>query len=140
MFLSNSILGGLADAIIAGIRGLFIPSDDFLNSWVSQMRALLSDHLGGLYQSVASIVDFAESLPSVTAASTISVPTFSIPLGGDTVWTTGGWTVQLKYNDLSMLYDGLAWITDFLCTAAFLNMLKKKLEVFLNPDSEKIEG
>lgn len=132
-------IDGLAAAIVNGLHNLFVPDDDFMEDWVSDMEDLLEDHLGGLYEAKDILVDFYEEFENVTASSTIDIPTCNIPLAGETL-TLGGWSVPLKVQGLpQILYDGIAWITDFLCLMAFLRMCRKKLEIFLVPESEAIK-
>lgn len=131
---TNGILRGIP----AAIAGLFVPSDDALEDFHDRMQQLLDDHLGGLYQAVDALFDFGDNFTAVTASQSITVPTISLPLAGAT-FTIGGQSMPLKHSEFQMVYDALAWIIDFIATAAFLNMCKKKLEVFLVPESEKVE-
>lgn len=143
---TNGILSGikqsidnLVDAIINGLKSLFIPSDDFMDDFQFDMEDLLQDHLGGLYEAEELIVDSFEDLPDVVAKSEIYIPAVNLPLGGETL-TLGDWHIPLKVSGLpAILYDGIAFIIDFLCIAAFLRMCRNKLEIFLNPDSEVIQ-
>lgn len=143
---TNGILSGikqsidnLVQGVLDGLRVLFIPSDDFMDEFKSDMEELLADHLGGLYEAEQIMVDSFEQLPNVAAKSEIYIPPAELPLGGET-FTIGGWHVPLKVSGLpAALYDGIAFIIDFLCIAAFLRMCRNKLEIFLNPNSEVIE-
>lgn len=131
---TNGILRGLPDAI----AGIFIPDDEAVEQFHADMQQLAQDHLGGLYESVDIIDDFVDSLDNVSATDSITVPVWNIPLAGET-FVFGGGQMPLKYSQLSILYDAIAWITDFLATAAFVNMCKRKLEIFFVPESEKVE-
>ena len=140
---TNGLLGGILDAI-SGIGdmllGLFIPDDDFLQNWIDSMDELLHDHLGGLYEAIDEITDMFDSFDSIVASGSFHVDGCNIPLAGSTL-TLGNWDVPLKTNALpSIFYDALAYIVDFLAVAAFLNMCKKKVELFLYPDSEVIQS
>lgn len=144
---TNGILSGIKQGIdnivtgiINGLKALFIPSDDFMDGFKSDMQQLLEEHLGGLYEAEQIMVDSFEQFPDVAAKSEIYIPPAQLPLGGET-FSVGGWHVPLKVSGLpSLLYDGIAFIIDFLCIAAFLRMCRNKLEIFLNPDSEVIQS
>ena len=138
---TNGLLSSLinaVDGLIDGILSLFIPDEDFLEDWIEDMQDLLSDHLGGIYQAIEEIADMFDSITGISAATSFHVDACNIPLAGSTL-TLGNWDVPLKTAALPQIfYDALALIIDFLVSAAFLNMCKRKLEIFLNPDSEKV--
>lgn len=129
----------LGTSIINGIKDLFIPDEEFVEDWVDDLKDLLEDHLGGLYQAGEIFTDIFEEFENATASSTIEIPACSIPLAGETL-TLGPYLVPLKVSGMpQILYDGIAWITDFLCLWAFLHMCRTKLEIFLVPESEAIK-
>ena len=142
---TNGILGdikegiaGLAETLLDGIKGLFVPDEDFMTDFKDDMETLLEDHLGGLYEAEQLVENFVEELPDVVEKESIYIPACNIPLAG-TTFTLGDWTVPLKVSGMpAILYNSIAFIIDFLCTTAFVNMCRKKLEIFLNPDSEVI--
>lgn len=138
---TNGLLSSLinaVDGLIDGILSLFIPDEDFLEDWIEDMQDLLSDHLGGIYQAIEEIADMFDSITGISAATSFHVDACNIPLAGSTL-TLGNWDVPLKTTALPQIfYDALALIIDFLVSAAFLNMCKRKLEIFLIPDSEKV--
>lgn len=130
---------GIAQSILDGIKGLFIPGDDFMDTFKVDMQTLLQEHLGGLYEAEQLMADSFEQLPNVVAKSEIYIPPLTLNLAG-TPFKLGDWHVPLKVSGMpSVLYDGIAFIIDFLCLAAFLRMCRNKLEIFLNPDSEVIK-
>lgn len=129
----------LAASILDGLKGLFIPDDDFMDEFKDDMQTLLEVHLGGLYEAEQIMVDSFEQLPNVVAKSEIYIPPVTLNLAG-TPFALGDWHVPLKVSGMpAVLYEGIAFIIDFLCLAAFLRMCRNKLEIFLNPDSEVIK-
>lgn len=135
-----SAITNLPNTIMQGLHNLFIPDDDFMDEFKDDMQDLLEDHLGGLYEAVTLLTDMFDDLPSVTAKQSIYIPACHIPLAG-VDFVLGDWTVPLKVSGLpNIFYEGIAFITDFLATMAFLNMCRRKLEIFLNPDSEVIQS
>lgn len=143
---TNGLIGGvihavqnLAASILDGLKGLFIPDDDFMDGFKADMQTLLQDHLGGLYEAEQIMIDSFEQLPNVVAKSEIYIPPVTLNLAG-TPFNLGDWHVPLKVSGMpAVLYEGIAFIIDFLCLAAFLRMCRNKLEIFLNPDSEVIK-
>lgn len=139
---TNGLLSGIIDAVdglIDGLIGLFVPSEEDLEDWCDDMDDLLHDHLGGMYEAVELIDDTYDGYGSVTAVNSFHVDACNIPLAGSTL-TLGNWDVPLKTEALPpAFYDALAYIIDFLAVAAFVNMLRRKLEIILNPDSEVVE-
>ena len=135
-----SAIGNAVSSVIDSIAGLFVPDDEFLEDWVDGMKTLLSDHLGGLYQAIDLLTDFYDVYQGVTAKQSIHVDTVSVPLAG-TSFTLGGWDMPLKVTGLpAVLYDGIAYIVDFLAVMMFLKMCRNKLEIILNPDSEVVQN
>lgn len=143
---TNGILSGIKQGIdnivtgiLNGLKALFIPSDDFMDEFKSDMEDLAEDHLGGLYEAESILVDMFEQFPEVASKNEIYIEPVNIPLAGETL-TLGNWHVPLKVAGIpSIFYDGLAFIIDFLCLMAFLRMCRNKLEIFLNPDTEVIK-
>ena len=141
----KSGIDNLGQSFVNALKSVFIPDDDFMDDFkefflgTEDEPGFLEEHLGCLYQVIDSITRIFEEFPEVAAKQSITIPAANIPLAGET-FTIGGWTVPLKVDGLpALLYDGIAWITDFLCTAAFLNMCRNKLEIFLNPETEVIK-
>lgn len=130
---TNGILRGIPDAI----AGLFIPSDEAIEQFHDDMEDMAEEHLGGLYESFDMLVDFAESFSVVSATDSLAIPEFHIPLSGSD-FVFGGFDMPLVYPQLQTLYTALAWLIDFLATTAFLNMCKRKLEIFFVPETEKV--
>ena len=139
---TNSLLETLisgVDGLLDGLIHLFVPTSDELSAWVDDMDDLLHDHLGGMYQAVDLIDSTYDGYGDVTAMTSFHVDACNIPLAGATL-TLGNWDVPLRSAALPQLfYDALAYIIDFLAVVAFLNMLRRKLEIVLNPDSEVVE-
>ena len=130
---------GIAQSILDGIKGLFIPDDDFMDGFKDDMSDLLENHLGGLYEAEQIMTDAFGRFPEVAAKSEIYIPPVNLSLAGTTM-KLGDWHVPLKVSGIpAVLYDGIAFIIDFLCLAAFLRMCRNKLEIFLNPDSEVVK-
>lgn len=131
-------ISGIAQSILEGLKNLFIPDGAFLQQFSADMDNLAKGHLGGLYQAEALLVDMFEGFGAVTAKEEIYIPPVSIPLAGENL-ILGDWHIPLKVAGLPLiLYEGIAFIVDFLAIMAFLAMCRNKVEVFLVPESEEI--
>lgn len=129
----------LGQSILDGLKGLFIPDDDFMDQFSEDMDELAHDHLGGLYEAEQILVDMFGDFDQVTAKNEIYIPAAHIPLAGADL-VLGDWHVPLKVAGMpAILYEGIAFIIDFLALMAFLSMCRRKLEVFLVPESEAIK-
>jgi len=150
---TNSLLGqikqallGIVEGITNALKDLFIPDEEFLDDFKEDMLGtdqepgFLEEHLGGLYQAIEAIGRIFDEFPDAVAATTIDIPVCQVPLAGETL-TLGPYSVPLIVEGIPQIfYDGLKFIIDFLCVAAFLNMCRNKLEIFLNPDSEVVQN
>lgn len=129
-------ISGIGDTIL----GLFVPDEQFMEDWKDDMQDLLEDHLGGLYEAVATLDDFWDQFQNIQTKQEIYIPACHIPLAG-TDFVLGDWHVPLKPAGIpQILYTSLALIVDFLAIMSFLKMCRNKLEIFLNPDSEVVES
>lgn len=144
---TNGLLGSLLDVlegIVDGIAGLFVPSEQALEDFKDDMQDLLSEHLGGLYEAQDALLEYADSIvdADTTATSTIVFPAVSVPVGGNNVFVFGGYNVDVKpfADDFDVIYDALALLVDVIATTAFVQMCRRKLEVFLHPEGEVIES
>lgn len=141
----KSLISNIGSTIINALRSVFVPSDDFMDEFKEfflgdgEDPGFLEDHLGGLYEAIELIDNFIESLLDIEPHSSFHVPAASIPLAG-TDFPVGNWDLSVESDAIPQIaYDGLKWLLDFLATAAFLNMCKYKLEIFLNPDTEVVK-
>lgn len=128
----------LGTAILDGIKGLFIPSEESLIAIKDDFEQLLADRFGAVYESTAVIDNFANAFfnqAQVSAMSegggTISFPLVSVPLAG-TQFTFGGWDVDIVPDGFSGLVDACKIIIDIICTFVFVNALRKRLEEILS--------
>ena len=134
--LGNKI-SALGDAIINGIKGLFIPTEDSIEEMKTKFEQLLEDRFGAVYESTAVIDNFANAFfntAQVQAATdtggTIHFPLVSVPLAG-TEFSFGGWDVDLIPDSFEGIVELLKMATDIVCTFVFINALRKKLEGIL---------
>ena len=134
--LGNKI-SALGDAIINGIKSLFIPSEDSIEEMKSKFEGLLEERFGAVYESTAVIDNFANAffntaqVQAVTdTGGTIYFPLVTVPLAGSD-FSFGGWDVDIIPDKFQGIVDMLKMAIDIVCTFVFVNALRKKLEGIL---------
>lgn len=147
---------GLISGILSGLKNLFaflfIPDQDFMNSWHEDIEDSFADHLGGVAQAVSLIDEQADYLRAATSADYIYFPELTLPIGdsggsashpliGSDYTLIEGRQVELRparTGKLKILWDFVEFAVDVVCVLAVFNMLQTKYEIFLNPDGEVI--
>lgn len=134
--LGNKI-SALGDKILDGIKSLFIPSEESITELKGKFEQLLSDRFGAVYESAAIIDNFASAFFNTAQISlateqsgTIKFPLVEISLAG-TVFSFGGWDVDLIPDNFEGIVEMLKILIDVVCTFVFVNALRKKLEALL---------
>lgn len=66
------------------IKSLFVPSEEFINEWISNMNDWLSDRLGALYYPADIVVDFLTRIGDINESNTaiINIPQFKLNFMG----------------------------------------------------------
>ena len=120
-----SLPGNIASAIIEGLKGLFIPSEEDITGIKSQYESLFSERLGFIYQGFQWVVDFASTilntLQNVTSYS-FDFPGVSVPLNGITYQIIPATRVSLDNGVMGVLRPVLGTIVSFVCIVSFVNM------------------
>ena len=134
--LGNAV-NALGDKILNGIKSLFIPSEESITELKGKFENLLSDRFGAVYESAAIIDNFASAFFNTAQISlateqsgTIRFPLVEISLAG-TVFSFGGWDVDLIPDNFEGIVEMLKILIDVVCTFVFVNALRKKLEALL---------
>lgn len=143
-------VGNVASAIITGIQNLFVPTSEQLNDFLDDLEQLLYSKVAPLYDAVAQINRVFTSIRDNGTDTVVYVPPVTISHGND--------SMILDFNDENLggipLYHDVGGNTassslllaakkavDIVCTLAFINMCRRKLDLILNPESETfIEG
>ena len=120
-----SLPGNIASAIIEGLKGLFIPSEEDITGIKSQYESLFYERLGFIYQGFQWVVDFASTilntLQNVTSYS-FDFPGVSVPLNGTTYQIIPATMVSLDNGVMDVLRPVLGTIVSFVCIVSFVNM------------------
>lgn len=76
--------GKILEVIINAVKSLFVPTEAELADWQKKYEALISDRLGGVYQSTTLLGDFFDSVSQVItnggAIETIDFPGIAVPM------------------------------------------------------------
>lgn len=127
----------LGNVLLDGIKGLFIPSEESITDLKEDFEEVLADRFGAVYESAEVIDNFASAFFNqgqvVSAAEhsgIIHFPEVTVDLV-DTPFTFGGWDVDIIPDQFDSIISLLKIAIDIVCTFAFVNALRKKLEVVL---------
>lgn len=125
-----SIITGLPSKIGDMIKGLFVPSEEELQSIFDKFEALLKDRFGIAYDAIDIIGDFESAFKYSEGQSKVSFPSVTVNLAG-TDFTFGGWEVNLIPVGFEGLVDALKLIVNLVSTIAFIFAVKHRYEEIL---------
>lgn len=69
-FSENFFVYKLIELLIDAIKSLFLPSEDFITNWVTDMNDWLNDRLGFLYYPIDLVINFLERIGSLSDSGT----------------------------------------------------------------------
>lgn len=121
---------GLPSKIGDMIKGLFVPSEEELESIFDKFEALLKDRFGIAYDAIDIIGDFESAFKYSEGQSKVSFPSVTVNLAG-TEFTFGGWDVNLIPVGFEGLVDALKLIVNLVSTIAFVFAVKHRYEEIL---------
>lgn len=134
-----SLPGNIASAIIEGLKGLFIPSEEDITGIKSQYESLFSERLGFIYQAASWITDFAQTMLSTLQSGNtyqFTFPGVSVPLpdGTDMVLLQEQ-QVSLENGLMDVLRPVLGTIVSFICVVSFINMAHDMVSALISGTS-----
>lgn len=121
------VVTGIPEALLNGIQRLFVPDAESMAAQQDKWTKLLSDRFGAVYDSVALIDNIAGAFTLGATQTQIRFPLITIPFA-DVNWEFGGWMVDVVPDGFQVLVDALKVGIDILCTLAFVNAMKHRLE------------
>ena len=134
-----SLPGNIASAIIEGLKGLFIPSEEDITGIKSQYESLFSQRLGFIYQAASWITDFAQTmLPTLQSGNTyqFTFPGVSVPLpDGTNMVLLQEQQVSLENGLMDVLRPVLGTIVSFICVVSFINMAHDMVSALISGTS-----
>lgn len=126
--LPSKIGDAISNAIIEPLKNLFIPSDEFIESYFNRWKELLSDRLGAVWQVVDITFESWEKVGEADQLNTIQIPSVTIPLPDENEFTFGGYEVEIVPKGLEALATACKLITGIVCTFLFINGLRHRYD------------
>lgn len=117
----------LPNKIIEGIKSLFVPSDYAVSVYVDEMKALIADRLGAVYEVIEISLESWDKIQDKQSEA-VTMPEVTIPLPDDNEFTFGGWTVPVVPVGFEFLAVASKTIIGIIATVAFVNGLRKRYD------------
>lgn len=134
-----SLPSNIASAIIEGLKGLFIPSEEDITGIKSQYESLFSQRLGFIYQAASWITDFAQTMLSTLQSGNtyqFTFPGVSVPLpDGTNMVLLQEQQVSLENGLMDVLRPVLGTIVSFICVVSFINMAHDMVSALISGTS-----
>lgn len=148
---TNGLLGSIISAItgsvsvlVNGIRDLFIPTHEQLESFLSDLEDILYEKIAPLADAVTQLDRVFSAISYQGEETSIRITPVSFNIGEDVC------TIDLNVNENGVpliprmpndsTTNGLLWackhVINIVCTLAFINMCKHKVNLIINPDAE----
>ena len=120
-------IGGIAQAILDGIVGLFVPSEEDMMAYAERWDELLSSRFGAVYESSTLVADCMSVLLNVgdMTLTTLNVPEVTVDLAG-TSWVFGGWSVDPVPDGFEFLADVSKEASRLIASLAMFNGLRRR--------------
>ena len=124
--------GKLWEVISDGLKGLFVPDDEYMASYSDKWDSLLADRFGAIYQVCDIVANSWDGIMAVETDTVLDFPEVTIPIGGGESFTFGGYKVRVMPAVFrTQIRPFVVTITSIICTIAFINgLLKRYDEIF----------
>lgn len=130
-----SSIANLPGLIVDGIKGLFIPSQDALQSLKASYETLFEGKFGFIYQLYNWVVTFFGDLKTALtsgAAYAFTFPGISFPMDGETITILGETAVSLDNSAMTVLRPVLGTAVSFIVVIATVNTCRRFILRFLS--------
>ena len=135
-FSENFFVYKLIDLLIDGLKGLFIPSDDFFSTYFEDLRDWFSDRLGFLWTPFDVIIEILEDISSINFSEPIiSVPDIYEPFTNTKIISAFSYNLNslLDNSTFKTVHDIYFVCVDAIIIFAMIHLTHKKIEeVFSN--------
>ena len=134
--LGNDIKQGftqLKEDLINGIKGLFVPDEEFMEDYATSWESLINLRFGAVAHVSGVLFDFFDSLLSYSGSeqNIISVPAVTLPLPDNASFTFGGFDVEIVNERFVFLQEALKILVGIVSTFAFIYGLRKRYDEVL---------
>ena len=133
--------------LLLGIKNLFIPSHEDLEDFFDDAETIIFDKIDPLATTVIHITDCFDSIRGSEADTHIRISPVTFPIGDNTDFTldlnpTSSGVPLVPNISGNNVTNGLLhtckYIINIVCTLAFVNMCRRKIDLILNPNAETI--
>lgn len=130
-----SSIANLPGLIVDGIKGLFVPSQDALQSLKGNYETLFEGKFGFIYQLYNWVVTFFGDLKTALtsgAAYAFTFPGILFPMDGETITILGETAVSLDNSAMTVLRPVLGTAVSFIVVIATVNTCRRFILRFLS--------
>lgn len=130
-----SAIANLPGLIVDGIKGLFVPSQDALQSLKSNYETLFKGKFGFIYQLYSWVLTFFGDLKTALttgAAYAFTFPGISFPMDGETITILDETAVSLDNAAMTVLRPVLGTAVSFIVVIATVNTCRRFILRFLS--------
>lgn len=121
--------GKVWDVFEKGLKALFVPDEEYIQSYKGKWEMLLADRFGGLYEANQLVHHVLNQFTQVSFKSdTVEFPSATIPLPDGNEFTFGGYQVDIVPDGFSYLQEVVKMAVNIICTLAFVFTMKRKFE------------
>lgn len=111
-----------------GLKSLFVPDDDFIVQFKTDMDTMLSEKLGAVYQVTSLLTSGWDRITANDQQNTVNIPEVTIPLPDNNSFSFGGYNVAIVPNGFEFIVDILKTVIGIVCTILCVNALRKKYD------------
>ena len=128
----SDYIPSLWQRIIDGIKGLFVPDEDYMSDYSDKWDSLLSQRLGAVYQVSDVLINSWKNVTDVDTQKTINIPKLEIPLPDNNKFVFGPYDVNIVPDGFSFLFDSIRLITSICIVVLVFNGLRRKYDEVVN--------
>lgn len=121
----------LFNKIMDGLKSLFIPSDGFLETWVTDMQEWLKARFGALYFPIDLTTRFFNAFMSIESSEDISLTFPALQVGEVTLLEEQHYSMSEATGFLGDIYNVYLYVADAIVIVGLVLLLGKKLESIL---------
>lgn len=132
----ESYLDALPARIAEELAKIFQPTEGHFEEAADQSSQLAEEKLGAVYQAAGVIDQIAGAFTEQTTQTFIAVPVLRVNVLPDVPFEFGGWEVPVVPPGMESVFEVVKFAIDIVCTLAFLNGMKRRLERFLGGASD----
>lgn len=135
----GSKISGVVDSIVQlpsklwkliedGLKGLFIPNEQYMITYKDDWSNLMSEKLGAVWQVSEITFGAWEKVGECDEQNTVAFPKVTIPLPDNNDFSFGGYDVQIVPTGFEFLATAVKTIVGVVSTLAFINGIRKRYD------------